>query len=46
MTDIFIDYLNGIERMKEILDASHYRVYYSAVSRKKLRKESIPTYAA
>lgn len=35
-TDIFIDYLNGIERMKEILDASHYRVYYSAVSRKEL----------
>lgn len=35
-TDIFIDYLNGIERMKGILDASHYRVYYSAVSKKEL----------
>ncbi len=35
-TDIFIDYLNGVERMKEILDAFHYRVYYSAVSRKEL----------
>jgi len=35
-TDIFIDYLNGVERMREILDSPHYRVYYSRVTRKEL----------
>ncbi len=35
-TDIFIDYLNGIQRMRAILDSSRYRVYYSAVTRKEL----------
>lgn len=35
-TDIFIDYLNGVERMREILDSLRYRVYYSAVSKKEL----------
>ncbi|MBI3000919.1 MAG: type II toxin-antitoxin system VapC family toxin [Deltaproteobacteria bacterium] len=35
-TDIFIDYLNGIEWTREILDSSRYRVYYSTVTRKEL----------
>ena len=35
-TDIFIDYLNGIKRMREILDSPSYRVYYSTVTRKEL----------
>lgn len=35
-TDIFIDYLNGVERMRAILDAPDYRIYYSAVTRKEL----------
>ena len=35
-TDIFIDYLNGVKRMKEILDSPQYRVYYSMVTRKEL----------
>ena len=35
-TDILIDYLNGVPRMREILDAPRYRVYYSAVTRKEL----------
>jgi predicted nucleic acid-binding protein len=35
-TDIFIDYLNGVKRMKEILDSPQYRVYYSTVTRKEL----------
>lgn len=35
-TDIFIDYLNGVERMRGILDSPHYQVYYSAVTKKEL----------
>lgn len=35
-TDIFIDYLNGVQRMREILDIPRYRVYYSAVTQKEL----------
>ena len=35
-TDIFIDYLNGIERMRMVLDSPRNRVYYSAVTRKEL----------
>lgn len=35
-TDIFIDYLNGIERTRGILDSPRYRIYYSAVIRKEL----------
>jgi hypothetical protein len=35
-TDIFIDYLNGVKRMREILDSPRYRVYYSIVTRKEL----------
>jgi len=35
-TDIFIDYLNGIKRMREILDSPSYRAYYSTVTRKEL----------
>lgn len=36
-TDIFIDYLNGIERMRMVLDSPrNSRVYYSAVTRKEL----------
>ena len=35
-TDILIDYLNGIEQMRAILDSPHYRVYYAAVTRKEL----------
>ena len=35
-TDILIDYLNGVPRMREILDVPRYRVYYSAVTRKEL----------
>lgn len=35
-TDIFIDYLNGIARTREILDSPRYRVYYSTVTRKEL----------
>ena len=35
-TDILIDYLNGIEGVREILDSSRNRVYYSAITRKEL----------
>jgi hypothetical protein len=35
-TDIFIDYLNGVERMRGLLDAPRNRVYYSAVTKKEL----------
>jgi predicted nucleic acid-binding protein len=35
-TDIFIDYLNGFERMREILDSPLYRVYFAAITRKEL----------
>ncbi len=35
-TDIFIDYLNGVKRMREILDSPNYRAYYSRVTRKEL----------
>lgn len=35
-TDILIDYLNGVERMREILDSPRYRVYYSTVTKKEL----------
>lgn len=35
-TDIFIDYLNGFERMREILDSPLHRVYFAAVTRKEL----------
>jgi predicted nucleic acid-binding protein len=35
-TDIFIDYLNGFERMREILDSPLHRVYYAAITRKEL----------
>lgn len=35
-TDIFIDYLNGLQRMREILDSSRYRIYYSVVTKKEL----------
>jgi predicted nucleic acid-binding protein len=39
-TDVFIDYLNGIRHMREILDAPHHRVYYAAVTRKELLGKS------
>ncbi len=35
-TDIFIDYLNGDEQTRQILDSPHYRIYYSPVTRKEL----------
>ena len=35
-TDIFIDYLNGHEQRRRVLDSSRYRVYYSAVAPKEL----------
>ncbi|MGH7966656.1 MAG: PIN domain-containing protein [Candidatus Binatia bacterium] len=35
-TDIFIDYLNGVKQMREILDSPRYRAYYSIVTRKEL----------
>jgi len=35
-TDIFIDYLNGFERMREILDSRLHRVYFAAITRKEL----------
>ena len=35
-TDIFIDYLNGFERMREILDSPLHRVYFAAITRKEL----------
>ncbi len=35
-TDIFIDYLNGVEQMRAILDSPDRRIYYSAVTRKEL----------
>ena len=35
-TDILIDYLNGVERMRAILDSPRHRVYYSTVSTKEL----------
>jgi len=35
-TDVLIDYLNGIQRTREILDSPRHRVYYAAVTRKEL----------
>ena len=35
-TDILIDYLNGVKRMKEILDSPRTRVYYATVTKKEL----------
>jgi predicted nucleic acid-binding protein len=35
-TDILIDYLNGVKRMREVLDAPGPRIYYSAVTKKEL----------
>jgi predicted nucleic acid-binding protein len=35
-TDIFIDYLNGVRRARELLDAPDFHVYYAAVTRKEL----------
>jgi predicted nucleic acid-binding protein len=35
-TDVFIDYLNGHQHRRRVLDSSRYRVYYSAVARKEL----------
>ena len=35
-TDIFIDYLNGFERMRDILDSPLHRVYFAAITRKEL----------
>ena len=35
-TDIFIDYLNGTEQAREILDSPRNRAYYAIVSRKEL----------
>jgi predicted nucleic acid-binding protein len=35
-TDIFIDYLNGFERIRDILDSPLHRVYFAAITRKEL----------
>lgn len=35
-TDILIDYLTGVERMKAILESPRSKVYYSPVTRKEL----------
>ncbi|MFN3476671.1 MAG: type II toxin-antitoxin system VapC family toxin [Candidatus Methylomirabilales bacterium] len=35
-TDILIDYLNGVEWTRAILDSPRYRVYYSPVTKKEL----------
>jgi predicted nucleic acid-binding protein len=35
-TDICIDYLNGVKRMREIVDSPGRRVYYATVTRKEL----------
>lgn len=35
-TDIFIDYLNGVKRMREILDSPRSKVYYATVTKKEL----------
>lgn len=35
-TDIFIDDLNGIQRIRDILDSPQYRMYDAAVTRKEL----------
>lgn len=35
-TDIFIDYLNGVEQMRRLLDSTRYRVYYAMVTKKEL----------
>ena len=35
-TDIYIDYLNGIQRIRRILDSPHRRVFYSTVTKKEL----------
>lgn len=35
-TDIFIDYLNGVEPIRAILDSPRYLVYYSTVTGKEL----------
>ena len=43
-TDIFIDYLNGVQRAREILDSPRYIIYYSPVTRKELlRKPGLST---
>ena len=39
-TDIFVDYLNGVKRMREILDSPRYRVYYPLITRKELLAKS------
>jgi predicted nucleic acid-binding protein len=38
-TDIFIDYLNGMERMRQALDSPHTKVYYSIVTKHELLKK-------
>lgn len=35
-TDVFIDYLNGLQGTRKILDSPGYRIYYAAVTRKEL----------
>lgn len=35
-TDILIDYLNGVQRLREILDSPGYKVYYSVITKKEL----------
>lgn len=35
-TDIFIDYLNGVRTVKQLLDLPGAKVYYSVVTRKEL----------
>jgi predicted nucleic acid-binding protein len=35
-TDILIDYLNGVELTKRILDSPRHRIYYSTVAKKEL----------
>ena len=35
-TDIFIDYLNGVEQMRRILDSTRYKMYYGLVTKKEL----------
>ena len=35
-TDIFIDYMNGFERTRELLDSPLSRVYFAAITRKEL----------
>jgi excisionase family DNA binding protein len=38
-TDIFIDYLNGTERMQEALDSPQAKLYYSIVTKHELLKK-------